>query len=146
MSSTMRQISPVILSLEAAQSATAAALKKIRTLDIPYTVSVVDGAGHIVLMTRMDGAAIASIDTSIAKARTSVYFGAATKDLAAAVADGQPLATIQTSTSIPLAFVAGAVPIKNGAGVVVGAIGAGGGSPQQDHEVAAAALSALRAV
>jgi len=143
MSNSMTQISPIIMSLQAAQDATAAALKKVRSFGIPYTVSIVDGAGHILLVTRMDGAAIASIDTSIAKARTSVYFGAATKDLAAAVADGQPLATIQTSTSIPLAFVAGAIPVKNSTGVVVGAVGAGGGSPQQDHEVAAAALTAL---
>jgi uncharacterized protein GlcG (DUF336 family) len=143
MSSSMTQVSPIIMTLEAAQTATAAALKKIRSLGIPFTVSVLDGAGHILLVTRMDGAAIASIDTSIAKARTAVYFGAATKDLAAAVADGQPLATIQTSTSLPLAFVAGAVPVKNESGVVVGAVGAGGGLPQQDHEVAAAAVDAL---
>lgn len=139
----MVQISPIILALDKAQVALAAAFEKSATIGIPYTISVVDGTGQIVAVTRMDGAAMASIDTSLAKARASAYFASPTKDLAAAVRDGQPLATIQTATSIPLAFVAGGVPIKDSAGVVIGAIGAGGGSPQQDHEVAAAGAAAI---
>jgi uncharacterized protein GlcG (DUF336 family) len=142
---TLAQISPVILSLEVAHRATAAAIEKVNEIGIPYTLTVVDGSGMLVHLTRLDGAALASIDTSIAKARTAVYFGAATADLAGAVANGAPLATIQTSTTLPLAFVAGAVPITDAAGVVIGAFGAGGGSPEQDHEVAAAAVAALKA-
>lgn len=144
MTTPMAQISPIIMSLEQAHAITSAAIEGARAIGIPYTLAVVDGAGHPVLVTRMDGAAIASIETSIAKARTSVYFGAATQDLAGAVADGQPLATIQTSTSVALAFVGGAVPLKDTRGVVVGAIGAGGGSPQQDHDLAVAAAAALK--
>lgn len=135
------QISPVILPLEVAQKMTANAIEKIATIGIPYTLSVLDGAGNLVLSTRMDGAALASIDTSVAKARTAVFFGTATKDLAGAVADGQPLATVQTSTVLSLAFVAGGVPIRNDEGVVIGAFGAGGGSPEQDHEVATFAVA-----
>lgn len=93
--------------------------------------------------TRMDGAAIASIDTSIAKARTSVLLGAATADLAGAVRGDGPLVSIETATSTQLAFVAGAVPIADAAGVVIGAIGAGGGTPDQDHQVALAGMAAL---
>jgi len=141
----LAQISPIILPLDAAHTATKAALAKVEEIGIPYTLTVVDGAGNLVHLTRMDGAAIASIDTSIAKARTAVYFGGPTADLAAAVADGAPLATIQTSTNVPLAFVAGGVPIVDAAGVVVGAFGAGGGSPAQDHDVAIAAVAALKA-
>lgn len=139
----MTQISPIILPLEWAHKATAAAIKKVEEIGIPYTLTVVDGAGNLVHLGRLDGAAIASIDTSIAKARTAVYFGAATADLAAAVADGAPLATIQTSTTLPLTFVAGGVPITDAEGVVIGGFGAGGGSPEQDHQVAAAAVAAL---
>ncbi|MFJ4234250.1 heme-binding protein [Cellulosimicrobium cellulans] len=141
----LAQISPVILSLETAHQATAAAIEKVEEIGIPYTLTVVDGAGNPVHLTRQDGAAIASIDTSVAKARTAVYFGATTASLAGAVADGAPLATIQTSTTVPLAFVAGGVPILDEAGVVVGAFGAGGGSPDQDHEVALAAAAAVTA-
>lgn len=143
MTTTMAQISPVTLSLETAHRLTLAATKKAEEIGIPYTITVVDGGGNVVHVSRMDGAALASIDTSVAKARTSVYFGAPTADLAGAVQPGAPLHTIQTSTVQPLAFVGGAVPVTDGAGVVIGAIGAGGGSPQQDHDVATAAVEAL---
>lgn len=139
----MAQISPIILTLDAARQAVAAAAEHAERMGIPYTFSVVDGAGNLVQLTRLDGAALASIDTSIAKARTAVSFGAATADLAGAVTDGAPLATIQTSTTLPLAFVAGGVPIADAGGVVIGAFGAGGGSPEQDHDVAAAAVAAI---
>jgi uncharacterized protein GlcG (DUF336 family) len=138
------QISPVILTLDDAATATAAGVHKATELGVPYTFTVLDGGGNTVLVTRMDGAALASIDTSVAKARTAVYFGAATADLAPAVQSGAPLSSIQTATALPLAFVAGGVPITDACGVVVGALGAGGGSPAQDHEVAAFAVQALR--
>ncbi len=138
----LKRVSPVLLSVEAAEKAIDAASVKAQEIGVPYTISVVDGAGLLVAARRMDGAAIASIDTSLAKARTAVYFGAATADLAGAAASGAPLMTIETSTTVPLAFVAGGVPVTDAAGVVTGAVGAGGGTPDQDHDVAVAAVAA----
>jgi len=143
MSDTIAQISPIILPLATARSAVAAAVTRATELGTPFTISVVDGAGLLVEATRMDGAALASIDTSLAKARTSAFFGAPTADLAGAVQSGGPLATIETAASFALAFVAGAVPITDSNGVVIGAIGVGGGMPDQDHDVASAALTAI---
>ncbi len=137
----LKQISPVLLSVDAADKAIGAAIARVQEVGVPYTITVVDGAGLLVAAHRMDGAAIASIDTSLAKARTAVLFGAATADLAGAAANGAPLMTIETSASVALAFVAGGVPITNAAGVVVGAVGAAGGTPAQDHEVAVAAVA-----
>ncbi len=139
----LKQISPVLLSVDVADKAIDAALVKVQDIGVPYTVTVVDGAGLLVLARRMDGAAIASIDTSLAKARTAVLFGAATADLAGAAASGAPLMTIETSATVPLAFVAGGVPIANAGGVIIGAVGAGGGTPAQDHDVATAAVAAV---
>ncbi len=139
-----KQISPIILSLEVARSITEEAIKKIAEVGVPYTITVLDGAGNLVLATRMDGAALASIETSTAKALTSVFFGASTKDLSGAVASGQPLATIETSISQRLAFVAGGVPIRDQNGVVIGAVGAGGASPDEDHLVAEYAASSFK--
>jgi uncharacterized protein GlcG (DUF336 family) len=133
----------VTLSLKSAHRLALAATKNSEEIGIPYAVTIVDGGGNVVHVGRMDGAASASIDTSLAKARTSVYFGAATADLAGAVQPGAPMYPIATSTVLPLAFVAGAVPVTDSAGVVIGAVGAGGGSPQQDHEVASSAVNAL---
>ena len=98
--------------------------------------------GLLADLTRMDGAAIGAIDSSIAKARTAVHFAASTSDLSAAAAGG-PLATIATSSEVRLAFVAGGIPILDSEGVVIGGLGAGGGSPSQDH---AAVSSAARSV
>lgn len=139
--SELSQISPIILPLETARKITERAMVKVAEIGVPYTLTVVDGSGNLVLSTRMDGAALASIDTSLSKARTAVLFGASTKDLAAAVADGAPLATIQTSMAVHLAFVAGAVPIRDNSGVVIGAFGAGGATPEQDHAVASFAVA-----
>ena len=139
----LKQISPVLLSVDVAGKAIDAAVARAQEIGVPYTVTVVDGAGLLVLARRMDGAAIASIDTSLAKARTAVLFGAATADLAGAAANGAPLMTIETSTTVPLAFVAGGVPITDAAGVVIGAVGAGGGTPAQDHDVAVAGVAAV---
>lgn len=107
-----KKISPVIMPLALARRISEAAIEAVAPTGAPFTISVVDGAGHPVLITRMDGAAIASIETSITKARTAAYFASATKDLADAVRDGQPLATIQTSMPYPLTFVAGGIPIS----------------------------------
>lgn len=133
-----KKISPVIMPLALARKISEAAILAVASTGAPFTISIVDGAGHPVLITRMDGAAIASIETSITKARTTAYFASATKDLADAVRDGQPLATIQTSTPYPLAFVAGGIPIRDAQGIVIGAIGVGGASAKEDHDVATA--------
>ncbi|WP_306212133.1 GlcG/HbpS family heme-binding protein [Actinoplanes sp. RD1] len=143
MTQAVLQISPTTLPLSMAQSLTDVAVARAEELGIPYTITVVDGGAHVVQVTRMDGAALGSIDASLAKARTAVYFGAATTDLASSVLPGEPLFTLPTAAGVPLAFVAGAVPVKDAAGVVIGAVGAGGGTPQQDHEIAAAAAGAL---
>lgn len=144
MATKLAQISPVILPLEAARSITERAIDKVAEVGIPYTITILDGSGNLVLSTRMDGAALASLETSVAKARTAIYFGTATKDLAAAVASGQPLATIETSMHTTLAFVSGGVPIKDKNGVVIGAIGAGGAAPDQDHMVAEYAVASFQ--
>jgi uncharacterized protein GlcG (DUF336 family) len=91
----------------------------------------------------MDGAALASVDSSQAKARTSVYFAASTRDLAGAVQPGAPMFGIESGFTDPVVFVGGAVPVTDAHGTVIGAVGVGGGYPDQDHEVAEAVKAAL---
>ena len=43
----------------------------------------------------------------------------------------------------PLVFVAGGVPVTDANGTLVGAIGVGGGYPDNDHEVAEAVRTAM---
>jgi uncharacterized protein GlcG (DUF336 family) len=112
-------------------------------LGIPFTISIVDAGAHVVAVSRMDGAALGSVELSQAKARTSVLFAQPTRNLVAAVQPGAPLFGIETGTRDPLVFVAGGVPVIDADGRLVGAIGVGGGYPDQDHQVAEAVLSAL---
>jgi uncharacterized protein GlcG (DUF336 family) len=137
----MKQIAPVIVSLETARRLTDAAIQKVADVGIPYAITVVDGSGNIVLTTRMDGAAVAATESSIGKARAAAVFGMSTKELGEAAVNGGPLATMQTGLSFPVTFVAGGVPIKDTQGVVIAAIGSGGALPEQDHMVSEFAAS-----
>jgi uncharacterized protein GlcG (DUF336 family) len=140
---TTRQISPTTLSLESADRALDAGRARAEELGVAMNIVVLDGGAYGVASARMDGAALAAIETSAVKARTAVLFAQPTRDLAAAVQPGAPLFTIDVATREPLAFVPGGVPVTDAAGRVIGAIGAGGGTPDQDDEVASAAATAI---
>jgi uncharacterized protein GlcG (DUF336 family) len=112
-------------------------------LGIAFTISVVDAGAHLITASRMDGAALASVEASQAKARTSVFFAQPTKGLVAAAQPGAPLFGIEAGIREPLAFIAGGIPVLDPNGRLLGAIGVGGGFPDQDHQVAEAVLAAL---
>jgi uncharacterized protein GlcG (DUF336 family) len=134
---------PSTLSLNSAEKAIEAGKAKAAELGIAFTISVVDAGAHLVAVSRMDGAALASVESSQAKARTSVLFAAPTRDLAGAVQPGAPMFGIEAGFRDPLAFVGGGVPVTDIDGRLIGAIGVGGGSPDHDSEVAEAVKSAL---
>ncbi|MFI5614899.1 heme-binding protein [Amycolatopsis sp. NPDC051903] len=131
-----------MITLAAAEKAIQAGKEKSAELGVAFTITVVDAGTHLIAAARVDGAALAAVETSHTKARTAVLFEQSTQDLVPAVQPGAPLFGIEAATRDPLAFVPGGIPVfENGA--LVGAIGAGGGTPDQDHEVAAAAVAAL---
>jgi uncharacterized protein GlcG (DUF336 family) len=131
------------LSLSSADKAIEAGKVKAAQLGIAFTIAVMDAGANLVAVSRMDGAALAAVESSQAKARTSVLFGAPTRDLAAAVQPGAPMFGIEAGFREPLVFVGGGVPVVDAGGTLLGAIGVGGGSPDHDHEVAEAVKSAL---
>jgi len=131
------------LTLAMAEKAVKAAQAKARDLGTPMTVTVVDEAGRLVLSARGDGAGFFTPETSRAKAVAAAAFRRATKDMAklretapafwgniAAALGGQALPSI------------GAVPVFS-AGKVIGAVGCGGGTGEQDHECAEAGAAAI---
>jgi glc operon protein GlcG len=131
------------LTLEMAEKAVKGAQAKARELGTPMTATVVDDAGRLVLSARGDGAGFFTPETSRAKAVAAAAFRRPTKDMAnlresapafwanvAAVLGGQALPSI------------GAVPILS-AGKVIGAIGCGGGTGEQDHLCAEAGAAAI---
>jgi len=138
------QISHTTVPLDKATAAIAVGIAKGTSLGVPFTITVIDAGGFLVAAHRMDGAALASIDTSASKATTALLFAQPTRDMVDAVQPGAPLFTIAAATRAPLAFVPGGVPLTDADGIVIGAVGAGGGAPDEDHEVAAAAAAAAR--
>jgi uncharacterized protein GlcG (DUF336 family) len=131
------------ISLSSAEKAIEAGKARAAELGIAFTISVFDDGARLIALSRMDGAALASVDSSQAKARTSVYFAAPTRDLAGAVQPGAPMFGIESGFGDPVVFVGGAVPVTDAHGRVIGAVGVGGGYPDQDHEVAEAVKAAL---
>lgn len=87
----------------------------------------------------MDGNGLASVALVPVKARTSIAFRAATADLAMRTTDPGRIAFF---TLAGFSLLGGGRPIlENGA--VIGAVAGGGGTPEQDDEVAGAALRSL---
>jgi uncharacterized protein GlcG (DUF336 family) len=131
------------ITLSGADKAIEAGKAKAAQLGIAFTITVVDAGAHLIAVSRMDGAALAAVESSQAKARTSVLFGQPTRNLAPAVRPGAPLFGIESGFREPLAFVGGGVPVTDAGGALIGAIGVGGGSPDDDNEIAEAVKQAL---
>lgn len=131
------------LTLDMAERAAKAALAKAKTLGTVMTASVVDEAGRTVLVMRGDGAGFFSPDTSRAKAIAAANFRRPTKELGELAQAGSAfwaaMPVVLRGEALPSI---GGVPItKNGR--VIGAIGCGGGTGEQDHECALAGAAAV---
>jgi uncharacterized protein GlcG (DUF336 family) len=129
------------LTLSDARRMILAGEKKAAELKIPYNIAVVDSGGALISHARMDGAWLGSIDISINKAFTSRAFDMTTDDLSKAAQSGESLFGINTTNCEKIVIFGGGVPVKVN-GVVIGAVGASGGSVANDIKVADAAVAA----
>jgi uncharacterized protein GlcG (DUF336 family) len=133
------------LTLDMAERAAKAALAKARQLGTVMTVSIVDESGRTVLIMRGDGAGFFSTETSRKKAVAAANFRKSTKDLGEQAAKGSPFwAAVPAALAGEILPSIGAVPIVKG-GRIIGAIGCGGGTGDQDHECAEAGAAAAGA-
>lgn len=130
------------LTLEMAEKAVKAAQAKARELGTPMTVTVVDGAGRLVLCARGDGTGFFTPETSRAKAVAAAAFRRSTKEMVEAGKSSPAfwgnVAAVLGGQALPST---GAVPLISG-GKVIGAIGCGGGTSEQDHLCAEAGVVA----
>jgi uncharacterized protein GlcG (DUF336 family) len=131
------------MSLELAEKVAKAALARARAMGTPMTVSVVDEAGRLVVTLRGDGTSFFSPETSRAKAVAAANFGRPTKEMAELHAKS-PLFWGTVSSVIPGQILTsmGGVPVRKG-GRIIGGVGCGGGTAEQDHECAAAGAEAI---
>jgi len=130
------------LTLEDARRAIAAAERKAIELKIPYNIAVVDAGGGLVAQVRMDGAWLGSVDIAIDKAWTARAFDMPTDALAKMTQPGQQGFGLNTTNHCRAVIFGGGIPITAN-GTVIGAVGASGGSVEQDISVARAAVAGL---
>lgn len=126
-----------ILSFEGAQKMLAAAIAKATEMKVPQCISIVDTGGHLLAFARMDGAFAMSLATSLMKAKTAASYGEPTGNLLAGIDIKLAIATQGERINLP-----GGMPVIMD-GRVIGAIGVGSGTGEQDRQVAIAALKAL---
>ena len=130
------------ITLEQAQAALQAALRKSAEIGTKMDVAVVDAGANLKTFARMDDAWIGSIDICVKKARTARFFDMNTGEIGKLSQPGGALFNIEHSNGGLITF-PGGVPIKNGAGEVIGAIGVSGSTVENDHTVAEAGAKAL---
>lgn len=124
-----------------------AAKRKAQAMNLKVNVAVVDDGGHPLAFARMDGARPASGYTAQTKAAAAATFR---QETAPAPAKGEPNAILSLSLSAAAAASGKGTALKGGVpivvhGQVVGAVGVGGGTGEEDTEVAKAGIAALLA-
>jgi uncharacterized protein GlcG (DUF336 family) len=131
------------MTLEMAERAARGALAHAAALNIGMTASVVDEAGRLVVTLRGDRTGFLSTETSRAKAVAAAAFKRSTRELVELQKTNPvfwaALPAVSRGDALPST---GAVPIVVG-NRVIGAIGCGGGTPDQDHECAVAGAAAV---
>lgn len=130
------------MNLDTALRAAQAALAKAAEMNKPMTASVVDESGRLVVTLRGDGTGFLTADTSRAKAVASAAFKRPTMDMVELVKTNLFWSHVPTVARGEALTTGGAVPIVRG-GRVVGAIGCGGGTPEEDHICAQAGAAAV---
>ena len=124
-----------------ARTVAAAAVAEARKNQWTMAIAIVDTAGDLVYFERMDHTQVGSVEVSIAKARSAARFKRPTKAFQDALAaGGEGLRILALDGAIP---VEGGLPLMSG-GRIIGAIGASGGTSQQDGVSAAAGVAVLK--
>jgi len=119
-----------------------AAERKAAEMGHPFVIAIVDDSGVLKAFSRMDGAALVSVQIAQDKAYTAVGFGLSTDGWHEFIKDDPPLAMSAPTAIDRLVAFGGGYPIRVG-DTVVGGIGVSGGHYTQDMEVAQAGLAAV---
>src|SRR6201988_1505206 len=131
----------VMMTMEKAKKIIEAGIVKAKEVGQPMNIAVVDAGANLTAFARMDGAWLGSIDIAINKAFTAKAFDISTLELGRNSQPKDQFFGIHVSNHARVMIFAGGIPIKM-KGQVVGAVGVSGGSGEQDHAVAEAAVAA----
>jgi uncharacterized protein GlcG (DUF336 family) len=132
------------LTLAQANQIIAAALEKSKQAGYqPMGIAVLDEAGNLKAFAREDGASMFRFDIARAKAWGAVGMGVSSRVLGER-AKGNPNFFVSLAATSDGKFLpqTGAVLIKNAAGQTIGAVGASGGTGDEDEAICMAGVQA----
>ena len=120
------------------------ALAKAREMKVkPLSVAVLDAAGHVRSLQREDGASMFRNDVAIGKAWAAVGMGVASRTLLQRAKENpQFFGALSATAQGKFLPQTGAVVIKDKHGTVLGAVGASGGTGDEDEAVCIAGVEA----
>ena len=121
-----------------------AAERKATEMGQPFVTAIVDESGVLKAFSRMDGAALLSVQIAHDKAYTAAGFGLHTDGWHDFIKNDAPLADGAVGGIDRLVIFGGGYPIKLD-GQIVGGVGVSGGHYTQDMEIARAALAMAEA-
>jgi glc operon protein GlcG len=129
------------ITLEQAKKVMAGAEAEAKKNNWGMVITILDPGGHPVMMQRLDGTQLGSIEVAKDKAWSAVAFRRPTKVFEDAVSQG--------GANLRLLRLTGASPIEGGIplmadGKIIGSIGVSGGTAPQDGQVAKAGVDALK--
>ncbi|RKQ29247.1 cob(I)yrinic acid a,c-diamide adenosyltransferase [Oceanobacillus halophilus] len=114
-------------------------------INVPITFTVVDEHGNTILLHRMEGSLLASIDLSENKAYSALALKMPTHEISEQAQPGADLYGISATNQNRIVTFGGGYPlILNGR--VVGAIGVSGGTVQEDRKIAEEVLGQFNKV
>lgn len=130
------------ISLDQAKKAMVAAEAEARKNNWNMVIAIVDSGGNLVMLERMDNTQFGSVEVAKEKAHAAVAFRRPTKAFQELIAQGGANLRLLNLTG-DAGVLEGGVPVVQD-GKVVGAIGASGGSSDQDAQVAQAGVNTLK--
>jgi uncharacterized protein GlcG (DUF336 family) len=125
-----------------AEKAIAASRAKAVEMGVAMAIAVVNEAGFLTAFIRMDNSELVAIPLAEDKAYTALVNRLTTADLGAQCQPGGPLYGLQNNLGGRMVIFPGGVPVWRN-GVLFGAVGASGGTVEQDHACATAGAQAL---
>jgi uncharacterized protein GlcG (DUF336 family) len=129
-----------MITLERANALIAAGIEEAKRQDLALAFAVVDAGGHLVALQRMDGAAWIAPEVALGKAWTASAYGVPSAVQGEKMRELQAFsAAISAATAGRYTPQIGGLPITDG-DTVIGAMGASGGTGQQDEDCVRTAL------
>jgi uncharacterized protein GlcG (DUF336 family) len=129
------------ITADVAKKAAAAAIAEAKKNNFTMAIAIVDPNGFLVYFEKMDNTQNGSVNVAQDKAKSAALFKRPTKVFQDGLAAG--------GVGLRLLALQGAVPVDGGlpiivGGKIIGAIGASGGTSDQDGQVAKAGADALK--